>query len=124
MQRSRVANYHGYMDSHKTEILALIKKGWQQKQIAAILHISAMTLSNYLYFWANGVNRQKSNYISKFKLTDEVTVMQRITSGTRERIGYNTVVNDVRVERPVYQRSFFGESLVRELLDKEIIKEG
>jgi len=120
--RSKVATYQSYMDSHKAEIFELIEKGWQQKQIAKILKVSSMTLSNYLYFWENGVKRQKGNYISSIGQMEDLPVMQRISSGVRERIGHNTIVNDTRVERPVYQKSFFGDPLIMELLDKDYVK--
>ena len=122
MQRNRVANYHDYMDSHKDEIFELIERGVKQKRIARLLQISAMTLSNYLYFWANGVNRQKNQYINKFRLADEAPILQRVSSGTRGLIDYNTAVNDKLIERPVYQRNFYGNPLVIKILDKEIIK--
>jgi len=118
----RVATYQGYMDSHKMEILELIEKGWQLKRIAKVLKVSQTTLSDYVYFWANGYRKQKGNYISSIGQMEGLPIMERVSSGTRERIGHNTVVNDGRVERPVYQKSFFGDPLIVELLDKEIIK--
>jgi len=118
----RVATYQGYMDSHKMEILKLIEKGWQLKRIAKMLKISQTTLSDYMYFWANGYRKQKGNYISSIGQMKSLSVMERVSSGMRERIGHNTVVNDTRVERPVYQKSFFGDPLIMELLDKDYVK--
>jgi len=121
MQRV-AATYQGYMDSHKIEILELIEKGWQMKQIVKVLKISQTTLSDYVYLWANGHRKQKGNYIRSIGQMEGLPIMERVSSGTRERIGHNTVVNDTRVERPVYQKSFFGDPLIVELLDKDYVK--
>ena len=87
----KVATYQGYMDSHKNEILELIEMGWQIKQIARLLKISSTTLSNYMYQWGNGHKKHRDGYLAKIKEVEQPPLMERISSGLRAKIAYNSV---------------------------------
>ena len=118
----RVATYQGYMDSHKNEIYELTEMGWQIKQIARLLKVSSTTLSNYMYQWNNGHKKHRGSYLPKIKQVAKLPLMERISSATRERMRQNTTENNKRIQYPKDVKNFYGDQLVNEILDKEIMK--
>jgi hypothetical protein len=118
----RVATYNKYMEGHKIEILEQIKKGWQVKQIAKTLDVSVQTLSDYLYLWGNGYRRKKEGNICSVQLKEELPVMERISIETRKKIEYNTAMNKGRVKMLKFPEDFFGDTLIMELIEKNIMK--
>ena len=118
----KVATYQGYMDSHKNEILELTEMGWQVKQIARLLKVSSTTLSNYIYQWGNGHKKHRGGYLAKIKEVEELPFTERISSETKAKMAYNTVVNNKRVEYPKDVKNFYGDEMVNELLDKNYVK--
>ena len=112
----------GYMERHKKEILKLIKKGLQIKQIAESLGVSSTTLSNYIYYWKNGRKKQEGNYISSIKLVEPLPIMERISSETRAKSNYNTVRYGPLRKKAAYPRNFFSDSLINKLLDSKFGK--